>query len=101
MLHYARHWKTFYLGIPVVAQCVTNPTGIQEDVGSIPGLPQQVKDLALPCSCGIGHRHGLDLVLLWHRPSSCISDSTPILGTSICHGCAPKKKNIYSLFFPP
>ena len=35
-------------GVPIVAQQVKNPTGIQEyAVGSIPGFTQWVKDLAL------------------------------------------------------
>ena len=35
-------------GVPVVAQWLTNPTRNYEVVGSIPGLAQSVKDLALP-----------------------------------------------------
>ena len=58
----AQHW-----GIPIVAQCLTNPTIIHEDVGSVPGLAQWVKDLAwlravvwvedaaqIPLCCGWG-----------------------------------------------
>ena len=39
--------KEVHFGVPLVAQRVKNPTSIHEDLGSIPGLAQWVKDPVL------------------------------------------------------
>ena len=50
-ISYGRYKGTKYLeirtGVPFVAQRITNPTRIHEDVGLIPGLTQWVKDVSL------------------------------------------------------
>ena len=48
-----------------MAQQVTNPTSIHEDVGLIPCLIRWVKGSSSALSCDVGHRGGSDPALLW------------------------------------
>ena len=47
-----------------MAQWFTNPISIHQDAGSIPGLPQRVKDQRCR-GCGVDRRRGSDSSLLW------------------------------------
>ena len=73
-----------------------NLTDILEDVGSIPGLTQWVKYLALPLSCGVGCRRGLGpmFLWLWHRPAAATPIQPPAWEPPLCHRYGPKKKKI-------
>ena len=64
-----------------------NLTSIQEDAGSIPGFIQSCGELW--CKSQIQFRSYVSVAVV--QAGSCSSDSIPSLGTSICHGCSPKK----------
>ena len=69
-----------------------NLTSVHEEAGPIRGLTQGLGS-GVAISCVVGHRHGLNLVLLWlwRRPVATALDLTPSLGTSLGCGCGPKE----------
>ena len=73
ILHSHQLWKWgVYANVhlPVVAQMVSKQTSIHKDADSIPGLAKLVKYPALPWSCGVDRRRGLDPQWLWCRPAA-------------------------------
>jgi len=52
-------------GVPILAQQVKKLTSLYEEKGSLPGLNQWVKDLALPKALALSGGCGSDLALPW------------------------------------
>ena len=76
------------VGVPIVAQQLKNTTSICEDAGSTPGLIQS----GVATSCGIGHRCGSDLALLWLWCSLATAAPIQPLAWKQAAGAAIKKK---------
>ena len=74
-----------------MTQWLTNPTNIHE--AWVRSLASVGEGSGVAVGCGVGHRRGSDLALLWLvvPAQDCSSDSTPSLGTCICCRCGPKK----------
>ena len=85
-----------HLGVPIMAQQVTNRTGIHEDAGFIPGLKLSGLRIQhgheLRCRLQMQLRSHLAVAVAVAVAGNCSSDPTPSLRTSICCRCSPKKK---------
>ena len=81
------------MGFAVVAERVTVPTSILEDVGSIPGLTQWVKGSGIAASCSVGQRCGSDLALLWlwYSPAA-VAPIQPLAWELPCAASAAQKE---------
>ena len=91
---YRQYWSSHCCSVEL------NLTNIHEDTG-----------LSLPLLSGLGIWHCYELwcsLQLWLRYDAAVavaqagnysSDLTPGLGTSICHGCSPKKRKIDNIVY--
>ena len=79
------------IGVPIVTEQVKNLTSIHDDVASLSGL-------RIRHCCNLWRRSqmwlGSQVAVAVVQSGNCSSDSTLGVGTSICHGCGPKKKKI-------
>ena len=72
-----------FMGVPIVAQQVKNPTSIHDDAGWICSLVLWVKDLPLPRTASRSQRQLRSVVAVAVAEAcSCGSNSTPSLGNS-------------------
>ena len=84
----------YYIGVPVVAQWVKNPTCLCKDEGWIPSIAQCIKDPVLPQAVEqvtAAAQHSV-LPWLWLRQTAAAPNSPPSPWTSVCHRCGRKKK---------
>ena len=81
-------------GVPIVVRWVKNPTSIHEDVDSIPGPAQWVKNLALPQTAA----QVADVAWIWHCYSYGVGRQLRFWfliqppACSTCCRCSPKKE---------
>ena len=83
-------------GVPIMAWQLKTLTSIHKDVGSIPGLAQWVQGPVVAVTCGVGHRCGSDMALLWlilWCTPAAAGPSQPLAGEiSYARGAALKRK---------
>ena len=71
---------------------MAHSTTLHEDAGEIPGLTQRVRDQAmLQLWRRLAMWLSFAIAVSVAQAGSCGSNSTPSLGTSICHRCGPIK----------
>jgi len=87
--------KTLQWGSSHCGSAVTNPSNIHEDVGSIPGPTHWVTGSGIALSYGVGHRRGLDpvLLLLWRRLAAAALIQPLAWELLYAAGVAIKRKN--------
>ena len=82
------------MGVPVVAQWLTNPTRNHEVAGSVGSLPLLSGLMIRRCRelwCRLQTRLGSSVAVALAQAGGYSSDSTPSLGTSICRGSGPRR----------